>query len=367
MKKWGISIYNDKASLAENKAYIDRASQYGFSRIFSCLLSIDVTKKEQVIDELHQVNDYAKQKGMEVILDVNPRVFQDLGIGYKDLSFFKQTGADGIRLDIGFTGAEEALMTFNPEGLLIEINMSIDTHAIDTIIDYMPNTNRLIGCHNFYPHRYTGLTEPFFLKTSHAFKQFGLRTAAFISSNEATFGPWAIMEGLPTLELLRTLPIDVQAKYMILQNGLIDDVIISNCFASEAELRQVGQLRKEYVEFAVDLATDIPATERAIVLEELHVRRGDINDYVIRSTQPRVKYKGHPFNAFNTPDIKRGDVIIETSEYGHYAGELQIALQDMKNSGKSNVVARVREAELFLLDRLRPWQKFGFVVNSNNG
>ena len=74
-----------------------------------------------------------------------------------------------------------------------------------------------------------------------------------------------------------------------------------------------------------------------------------------------MKYKGHNFKLFNTPEIiKRGDVVIESSEYGHYAGELQIALSDMKNSGKSNVVAHIKEEELFILDYIRPWQKFNF-------
>ncbi|MGO0916150.1 MupG family TIM beta-alpha barrel fold protein [Clostridioides difficile] len=39
------------------------------------------------------------------------------------MNFFKKTKADGIRLDMGFTGSEEALMTFNPQNLKIEINM----------------------------------------------------------------------------------------------------------------------------------------------------------------------------------------------------------------------------------------------------
>jgi hypothetical protein len=32
--------------------------------------------------------------------------------------------------------------------------MSNNTNYIDTIIDYMPNKDNLIACHNFYPHRY---------------------------------------------------------------------------------------------------------------------------------------------------------------------------------------------------------------------
>lgn len=360
MKKLGISIYPDKSTFEENKDYIERASQYGFSRIFSCLLSVDVSEKDKVVSELREINEYAKSKGMEVILDVSPRVFKDLNIGYNDLTFFKETGADGIRLDIGFTGAEEALMTFNKENLQIEINMSIDTHAIDTIMDYMPNTKNLIGCHNFYPHRYTGLSEEFFLKTTKKFKQYGLRTAAFVSSNEASFGPWQIMEGLPTVEILRKLPVDVQVKYFIQLNGLIDDVIISNCYASDEELSVLGKLNKDYLEFTVIPSVELPEIENKILFEELHVRRGDSNEYVIRSTQTRVKYKGHQFDIYHTPDIKKGDIIIESSDYGHYAGEVQIALKDMKNSGKSNVVGRIREEEIFLLDRLKAWQKFGF-------
>ncbi len=83
---------------------------------------------------------------------------------------------------------------------------------------------------------------------------------------------------------------------------------------------------------------------------------------MVRSTQSRVKYKDHNFRAFNTIDIKRGDVLIESSLYKRYAGELQIALKDMKNSGKTNVVGRIADEEIFLINYLQPWEKFGFTI-----
>jgi hypothetical protein len=43
-------------------------------------------------------------------------------------------------------------------------------------------------------------------------------------------GPWKVMEGLPTLEDHRDLPIEVQAKHLLM-TGLIDDIIISNAYA----------------------------------------------------------------------------------------------------------------------------------------
>jgi hypothetical protein len=81
---------------------------------------------------------------------------------------------------------------------------------------------------------------------------------------------------------------------------------------------------------------------------------------MLRSTQSRVKYKGESFPAVNTPDIKRGDILIDSDLYTRYAGELQVALKDMKNTGKTNVIGKIAEEEVFLLDYIEPWMSFGF-------
>ena len=315
----------------------------------------------QLENKFKKINEYAKSKGFEIIVDVSPRVFDELGISYKDLSFFKEIGADGLRLDMGFTGSEESLMTFNDENLKIEINMSNNTNYIDTIMNYMPNKDNLIACHNFYPHRYSGLNFEHFMRCTERFNKYGLRTAAFITSqNEGTFGPWPVTDGLPTLELHRNLPIEVQAKHLIAL-GNINDIIISNCYPTEEEMKKLGSMRKDMVTFDLELVDGVPEVEQKILFEEMHFNRGDLSDNLVRSTQSRVKYKGHDFKLFNAPEIiKKGDVVIESSEYGHYAGELQIALNDMKNSGKSNVVGRIKEEEIFILDYIKPWQKFNF-------
>ncbi|MBJ2355505.1 DUF871 domain-containing protein, partial [Sphaerochaeta sp. S2] len=73
-------------------------------------------------------------------------------------------------------------------------------------------------------------------------------------------------------------------------------------------------------------------------------------------------YKGHQFDPINAVDIKRGDIIIDSSLYTRYAGELQVALKDMKNTGKTSVVGHVIEDEISLLDTIQPWQKFAFIL-----
>ena len=216
-----------------------------------------------------------------------------------------------------------------------------------------------MGCNNFYPHRYTGLNYEHFIETSKEYKKFNIQTAAFVNSPTAKIGPWPVSEGLCTLEMHRNLPIEVQAKHLW-ATDLIDDVIIANMYASEEELKALSEIDPYKLTLNCELIPEITEIDKKIVLEEFHFNRGDVSDYVLRSTQSRVKYKGTDFPPYNTPDMQKGDILVETSLYAHYAGELQVALLPMENSGKTNVVGRVVPEEQFLLDMVQPWQKFQF-------
>lgn len=359
MGKLGISIYPNPSRLDADRDYIEQASNYGFQRIFTCLLSSQ-GDQEEIISHFKETISYAKEKQIEVICDISPPILKTLDLSFDDLSFFHELGVDGLRFDMGFTGQEEAEMTYNPFGLKIEINMSNSTRALEKILDYHPNRKNLIGCHNFYPHRYAGLSYDFFIECSKKFKKQGLRTAAFVSSPSATFGPWPMMEGMPTLELHRNLPIDVQAKHLF-ATGLIDDVIISNAYASEEEMKALRDINQDLLTFNIKTVDTVSDLERKIIFEEPHFYRGDVSDYLIRSTQSRVKYRDKSFPVHHTPSIRRGDILIESDLYEQYAGELQIARKDMENSGKTNIVGRIREEEIFLIDYLKPWQTFKFI------
>ena len=119
-------------------------------------------------------------------------------------------------------------MSFNPYDLKVELNMSNGTKYVDNILSFRPNVNNIYGCHNFYPHVYTGLSLEHYMKCTEQFKELGINTAAFVNSPTAKFGPWPVSEGLCTLEMHRDMPIDVQAKHLFATG--IDDVIIANGF-----------------------------------------------------------------------------------------------------------------------------------------
>lgn len=356
----GVSIYPDKTTYEENIRYIDLAVKYGFKRVFTCLLSVNESK--YVVQEKYKkIINYCRNKGMHVTLDVSPKVFDNFKISYDDLSFFYEMKASGIRLDLGFDGLKESLLTFNKYGLDIEINMSNGTNYIDNIISHNPNLNKLWGSHNFYPQEFTGLEYNFFIECCKKFKKYNIKTSAFVNSQNATIGPWKIMDGLCTLEMHRNLDIISQAKHLML-TGLIDDIIIANSYASEQELAALSKINQNILSLRVAVNLTNSEIENKIIFDDIHFNRGDINEYVIRSTQSRIKYKDYDFKLNNTKDILFcGDIVIGNNNFGQYKAELQLVKnQHPNNKQRKNVVAHVIDEEKFLIKYIKPWMKFKF-------
>ncbi|MBC8830987.1 DUF871 family protein, partial [Escherichia coli] len=80
--------------------------------------------------KLETICKRAKELGFDVIADVDPTVFESLNITYKELDRFKELGLAGLRLDLGFSGSEEAAMSFDDTDLKIELNISNGTRYV---------------------------------------------------------------------------------------------------------------------------------------------------------------------------------------------------------------------------------------------
>lgn len=356
----GISIYPEKSNKEDIIKYLKLAAKYNFKRVFTCLLSVEETK-EKIKSDFTEIITTATKLGMEVILDIAPNVFEKLGISYSDLAFFKELGATGIRLDLGFDGKTEAEMTYNKYDLDIEVNMSMGTTYLETILSYQANRKKLIGCHNFYPMEFSGISLEHFIDTSLQYRDQNLRSAAFVSSQDASYGPWPVMDGLCTLEMHRKLPITTQVKHHKML-GLVDDIIIANMFASEAELKAISEIG-EIPEFKVELFNDVTDIENKIIFDESHLNRGDVSEYLIRSTMSRIKYKDAIIKPHSLKElIDKGDICIANENFSHYKGELHLTLSEHPNTmNRKNIVGKIIDEEIFLLDYLKPWSMFKFT------
>lgn len=359
-KRLGISLYPDLASKEANIKYLEMARFYGFDILFIAFLDAKGTR-EEIIENYLPYTSKAKELGFEIIADVNPQVFDKIGVnaslfkGPLDLSFFEILHVDVMRLDYGMSSLEEAFLTKNKYGIKVCMNAGGTADHVATVLAAGGEKDMIMGCHNYYPHRFTGIALERFIESTHIWNRHNIRCSVFISSQqEDAFGPWPVTEGLPTIEMHRNLPLDIQFKHLMMMN-IVDDIIIGNCFASQEELKAIAKSNTEHIEFHVDLAEGVPQ----FMVERLHMQlscRNDVNEYLIRSLESRL-IKGE-IPPFNTVDIHKGDILIDNDLYGQYAGEVQIALQDMPNYGKTNVVGHIKEEEIILIDYLAGGQQF---------
>lgn len=360
MKQLGISLYPEQSTFEQDKEYMDLAHKYGYSRIFSSLLQLKSASGEDLLAKLKKDVAYANDLGFKTVVDINPVLFKELKIDYNDLVFFHDLGVWGLRLDEGFSGMEEAAMTHNQYGLKIELNMSRGTNYLDSIMAYDPEVDNLIGCHNFYPQEYTGLSEKIFNGYSQKYRAYGLHTAAFISSKNAQFGPWPVHEGLPTMESDRQRDIFSQVTHLRLSKK-INDIIFGNAFASEDELAAAAKaFNSSFPALGIEFEQDILPIEKTICLKKSHLYRGDASEFLLRDTQPRVVYAKEDIPAHNNDkaSFERGDIVVVNDKYPRYKGELQIVLTPFANDGRRNLVGHISPDDLDLLKDIEPWSTF---------
>lgn len=367
MHKMGISVYPEHSTEDKDYNYMELAAKYGFNRIFTCLLSVN-EPKEIIMDKFTRFINKAHELGFIVGVDTNPAVFRHLGASPIDLKPFSKMNLDIIRLDWHFSDRDDVAITHNPYGIAIEFNASSNT-ALDLLIEKGANRHNMIVCHNFYPQKYTGLGWNKFMEFTNKYKSLGIPAAAFVSSNNKnTFGPWPVFEGLPTCEMHRGLPIDLQVRHLLATNK-IDDILIGNAFATEDELKAVSQVDKTRITFKLELADNVTDAEKNIIYNYAHYGRGDASDYMVRSSVPREDHRNKtiPYCKYDGELFHRGDVVIVNDNLSHYRGELQIITRDMPNDGERNYIGRIPEQELILLELLKPEHPFGFIKTFGTG
>lgn len=377
MHKLGISVYPDKSPKEEVYAYMEKAAKLGFKRIFTCFLSIPEDKRESYLVEFKEFMTKAHELGFEVAADTNPEVFKLIGATPDNLKPFVDLGLDIIRMDGNFGTQGDIQLTRNQDNIKIEFNASMDS-GVELLIKNGGNHEQIIMCHNFFPERYTGLDFDLFQEYNRYWKELNLHTAAFVSSNnENTIGPWQVFCGLPTVEIMRGLPIDLQARLM-LAAGNVDDILIGNYPATDEELEALSKINFQAIEMRVDEVPEITENEKQIMYEfGPHWDRYDHSSFMLRSSMPRVKFKEKAtvqdsgFSSDKKVDDKsiphhdcgkkvftRGDVLIVNDNLAHYRGELEIVLTEIPNDGERNLVATIKEEELQLLDFIKPGHHF---------
>ena len=359
MHSLGISVYPDKSDIKEVYDYMETAAKLGFTRIFTCFLSIPDDKRESYLKEFKGFMDKAHELGFVVAADTNPEVFKLIGATPNNLKPFADLGLDIIRLDGNFGTQGDIAVTRNPYGIKIEFNASMDA-GVDLLIKNGGNKDQIIMCHNFFPERYTGLDFDLFQQFNIQWKALNLHTAAFVSShNDPTIGPWEVFCGLPTVEIM-----------------------VGNYPASTKELEALSKINFQALELRVDEVTEITDNEKYIMYEFApHWDRYDHSSFMLRSSFPRLQFKNQatvqdsgfgdkkeakedksiPHHDCGKKVFTRGDILVVNDNLAHYRGELEVVLTEIPNDGERNLIGKVKDEDLGLLDFIKPGQHFKFI------
>jgi uncharacterized protein len=355
----GISIYMGLGySLEENIIYMRAAKAKGFDRLFTSL-HIPEANYAIIIDEFTSIIKEAKESGMEVIADISPKGFEYLKIGCKELDKIKAFGIDVLRIDFGFTPYEIAEFSKNSLGLKIEINASTVTEAFLNALDnYDPAYGNIQACHNYYPRLNTGISVESLLKKNSMLKKYGMEISAFIPSQVNRRGP--IYEGLPTIEKHRFVKPEICAKHLYALG--IDNIFFGDSIPSEEEIKEVGAVPEGILELKVKPLT---GEEKLLGLVDdvRYTNRPDGAEDVIRAQESRMNLgKDIVIKPSNTIERQRGTITVDNENYLRYMGELQICLTKLPGDSRVNVIGRVIEEEIFLLNYIGDEGKFKFKL-----
>ena len=386
MIQLGVSLYPEQEKPEEIDAYLSLAKQYGFTKVFTSLFSVEGSK-EDIIRYFRNLSDDAHKYGMEVYGDCNARFFMQMGATPEDLSIFKEIGLDVLRLDLMFNDDRDVAIVNNGQGLGVQLNAST-IPAVKRILENGGDRDRIIGSYNFYPLRYSGAGSEDVLEANRFFKKEGMKTQIFISSNvKGAHGPWPVSDGLPTIEADRDLPAGLQLRHVLALG--CDEVIFGNAFASEEEFKEIDRTMKEIYVFAEDRPFYFPGIRNEIPIGDIEripltiepvddlsdserellflFNKHTTSEYIhtiIRSRWGRFDFRFTPIvpRKCDKEYFEAGDVVILNDNMERYKGEVHIVRTRIRNNETMNYAGRIAQEEMFLLDYLKYRTNFGFIT-----
>ncbi|MBS8265846.1 DUF871 domain-containing protein [Mesobacillus boroniphilus] len=355
----GISVYLNKDRMEKNAAWIEKAARYGLNSIFTSL-HIPEDNPAEYKELLQNLGSLAKKHSMELMADVSPRSLDYLGLDWEHYDELLHWGLSGIRADYGFTTSQIVNLSHK-----MKIGINASTVTRDELLAWKEagiKTENVEAWHNFYPRPETGLDKNFLIERNKLLHSFGITTMAFIPGDKDFRGP--VFSGLPTLEKHRgQLPHIAAAELMF--SCFTDKILIGDHTATDEQLELMTFLDKKII----PLRIEAESWEHSELFGTPLTNRMDPARDVIRAVESRAfASKGENLiPPYNQEERQRGTITIDNELYGRYAGELQIATNDLPKDEKVNCIGKVIQEDLPLLTEVKAGQKFQFIVRDGHG
>lgn len=315
----GYSLYFEKESDFEKQ--IEKFK--GFDFLFT---SLHYPASDQTYERFLDLKSRAKN--LEICVDINNQTLKD----HPDLLDMDLI----IRLDFGFSPREIASLSKKSQ---IAINAStVNYKFLEDLAKASANMANMIAIHNYYPLVFSGLSQEYFLSQNELISSFGIRIAAFVQGNLNLRGP--IFDGLPTLEEDRNKNpylslVKLKRKYKV------DDLILAEDVDEYSKNCILKFINDGIISLPIIWEKDYEYLSRIKV-------RNDISDYIIRNEREKKDVSSD-----QPRQIKRGDLVILNNLSGRYAGEIEIVRKDLGLCDDRNLIGRVDESYIGILDLIK--------------
>lgn len=288
-------------------------------------------------------------RGFRVIADVSTKTVKQFGCA--DLTeLARRLRLWALRIDYGFRAEQIGAMA---DKLPIVLNASTTTVEDARII--AGEGRQVFAMHNFYPRPETGLDEDYLMRTTRALQDAGLKVLAFIPGDTVRRGP--LFEGLPTLEAHRNILPSAAFADLTLRFGL-DGIFLGDPSISDGEAERIDRFcREDILSIPAQLEPDCRH-----LYGKVFTCRVDSPKWLVRFKESReYSCPGETVTPGNCAERLRGSITIDNERYGRYSGELQMIRSDLKADSRVNVIGRVPENALLLMDCIGGGQKFTLV------
>lgn len=348
----GISVYLSNESIHQFESYIQKAHQIGFTSIFTSL-HIPEDNPSLYKERLQELGAYAKKYEMQLMADISPKSLGHLGFTWENAEGLLEWGLTGLRIDYG---VEEKTIAALSTKMKIALNASTLTReGLDRLKKAGLRLESVEAWHNFYPRPETGLDRDEFININHWLKNEGLTVMAFIPGDGRLRGP--LYQGLPTLEDHRVYS-PFSAYIDLVETCLVDKVLVGDLELISDTLEQFSSYQEGI--YLLRAKSAVAEQNWIETLEMIQTNRWDSARDCIRSMESREYglIGTRPVHPCNTIDRPVGSITIDNERYGRYQGEIQITKRNLPADEKVNVIGRVIEKDLPLLNFIRGGKKF---------
>ena len=333
--KTGISLYLS-TDIQKNIEVINKASISGVKFAFTSLNILEENNIDKS-ERLYKLIELCTKSSINLIVDINEYTNIYLRID------------DGYSLDEIYELSKKNMIVLNASTITKNDLKYLNNKGIDF--------NKILALHNYYPKKYTGIGEKYFLEQNEKYNEFGIKTMAFVSG-DLKRGP--MFEGLPTLENIRDERFITSVLKLI---SLKTDIVL----VGDIDLSDENWKYFKYISDGIVPLKNIDN----ILNDTTFENRRDYSEYLIRSKIPesigktRKEFKEYIQKELRdikkeNREIRKGDILLSNEKYLRYEGELEISLKNLGVDEKRDVVSRVCDKDVELLEYISIITKFIF-------